>query len=321
MSCGNNLKQLGLGLQNYHAAYNRLPAQRTGTYAGNSWPPNWSDTENVFQLSYLVGVLPFVEQQALWEQMSNPLGKNSDGSTKTPPWPAFGPSVDGHDNYLPYVTEVPGFRCPSDPGVGAPAYGRTNYGASFGDSWHCPNGDYVTWDHNTRWANTGWSSDSAGTNRGLFYPRKSLGFRDVLDGLSNTVMCGELATDLGDRDVRTVATRGTGDIFYSPLACRMNIDPQRPKFWKSAALVQTAADAQPGQGERWARGFQWASGLQSFPVSLRCCLPIARFVAVKPQPPGPPPCLNCQRKRFKSPPRRCACLDGRWGDKICNGLD
>ncbi len=262
MSCSNNFKQIGLGLHNYHASYNNLPTQRGGTNDGSSWPTSVSDSVNVYQLSYLVGVLPFVEQQALWEQISNPLSTNSNGSPKSPSWPAMGPSVDTKDQYSPWVTEVPGFRCPSDPGVGAPAYGRTNYGACLGDSWNCPAGDYTQWDYNTRWGSTGWSPDSAGSNRGFFYPRKELAFRDVLDGLSNTIMCGELATDLGDRDVRTVAV--SADVWTNPLACRQHIDPARPKFWKDASQVQTSEDGQPGQGARWARGYQWSSAFAIF---------------------------------------------------------
>ena len=34
--------------------------------------------------------------------------------------------------YRPWVTEIAAFRCPSDPGVGLPASGRTNFGANVG---------------------------------------------------------------------------------------------------------------------------------------------------------------------------------------------
>ena len=34
MSCGNNMKQLGLGMHNYHSAYNQLPPGK-----GGSWLP------------------------------------------------------------------------------------------------------------------------------------------------------------------------------------------------------------------------------------------------------------------------------------------
>ncbi len=103
MSCGNNFKQLGLGLHNYHAAYNRLPQQGGGTNGGGG-------TNNGLFLSILVPMLPFVEQQSLWEQISNPLGT----------YPAMGP-VQWDTAYAPWRTTVGTYRCPSDPTETAPA--------------------------------------------------------------------------------------------------------------------------------------------------------------------------------------------------------
>ncbi len=51
----NNLKQIGLACHNYHAAYNK-------------WPENIVDDDGEPLLSWRVQILPFIEQQALYEQ-------------------------------------------------------------------------------------------------------------------------------------------------------------------------------------------------------------------------------------------------------------
>src|SRR5688572_21855433 len=66
MQCGNNMKQIGLGLQNYHDTFLSLPygaraRQIAGTPAvtgGNQVGPSW-----------YVGILPFCEQKNLYDLM------------------------------------------------------------------------------------------------------------------------------------------------------------------------------------------------------------------------------------------------------------
>lgn len=95
--------------------------------------------------------------------------------------------------------------------------------------------------------------------RGFFVHRYKGSFKDVLDGLSNTIACGEVASDLGDSDVRTrgaLSTAGNVRNAGGVKTCDIHIDPLRPRFWRSTA---TFALHQGGGTEPEQRvGFKWA---------------------------------------------------------------
>ncbi|MAD81036.1 MAG: hypothetical protein CMJ50_09380 [Planctomycetaceae bacterium] len=65
MSCGNNLKQLGLACLNYEDTYKTLPWNND---LGNSRAPG-NPQSRWNQLSWIVAVLPFIEQQPLQDRI------------------------------------------------------------------------------------------------------------------------------------------------------------------------------------------------------------------------------------------------------------
>ncbi len=281
MSCSNNIKQVGLAMHNYHSAFKQLPLHGSGTGFDNATMNWFDDTVRTSQseLSFLVGLLPFIEQQGLWENITNPLVARLDGQTTCPggdvacPWPAMGPvpgasvgGADPTDNYIPWRTELSAFRCPSDPGTQLPGWGRTNYAASFGDS------NFPTLTHgplsNQLGTHTNRATNHRAGARGMFTVRQTMRFRDVIDGLSNTIAGAEIATDLGDRDIRTMPAAGGGQdvscsntmsVTVNPTAARAGfrdwIDPLRPLFWR---------DTTPVGGSPFGRGFRWSSKSPTF---------------------------------------------------------
>ena len=81
--CTNNLKQFGLGMHNYHDTYKTFPYGHDNTGRRVTWFPL---------------ILPFIEQQALHDEFD---------------WVAnswFGAQAPACNR------DVPGARCPSDPG-------------------------------------------------------------------------------------------------------------------------------------------------------------------------------------------------------------
>jgi len=275
MSCSNNFKQIGLAIHNYHSAYKQLPTQGAGTGIGLNTPNWWQRGNDCSKecLSALVGLTPFMEQQALWEKISNPstetvTGAAPPGNTNlTAPqrWPAMGPSPRNYSvnpGYVPWATEIPTLRCPSDPGTGLPAMGRTNYALCMGDSpspWHnsFKNGNLTP---SSAWAHSAANS----VNRGMFMNRRESKFRDTLDGLANTIAMAEIKTDLGDRDIRSAVSwrgRGSQDVNNNPSFCRdaAEIDTERPTVWCAAGGVNCTPPERLVSSNASCRGGSWAN--------------------------------------------------------------
>jgi prepilin-type N-terminal cleavage/methylation domain-containing protein/prepilin-type processing-associated H-X9-DG protein len=277
MSCSNNFKQIGLGMHNYHSTYKQLPRQGAGTGKNVNFFGYPNATANNQSLSYLVGLLPHVEQQALWEQIRYPNAERVDGNTNAGvgsvnnPWPAMGPTPHNWGagtQYIPWQTEIPTFRCPSDPGNGLPAGGRTNYAACLGDasSWNHTGIPYYYLNEPNS-AENFLSQQMRASGRGVFVTRMTTRFRDILDGLSNTIAAGEIATDLGERDIRTAAMNGSltqvsgGGLVFDNLFCRPFRNPESPTRWQDDIPENQIAPGTLTYLSDDGRGFAWAQSL------------------------------------------------------------
>ena len=92
--CTNNLKQIGLALHNYHDVYNCFP------------PAVITDKDGKPMRSWRVAILPYIEQQALYQRYNF-----------NEPW-------NGPRNRLVADQVIPTYRCPSDR---SPSPTETNY--------------------------------------------------------------------------------------------------------------------------------------------------------------------------------------------------
>ena len=65
MSCGNNLKQYGVAIHNYHDTYKCLPPSGDWTAMPGDSQTLWNNPS----LSWQARILPFAEQQAMYDQI------------------------------------------------------------------------------------------------------------------------------------------------------------------------------------------------------------------------------------------------------------
>ncbi|TWU67499.1 MULTISPECIES: DUF1559 domain-containing protein [Crateriforma] len=253
MSCSNNAKQIGLALHNYHSAFKQFPTHRAGTTGRKGYNVSWNDMvaaddgnrnmHNFNRLSFLVGLLPFVEQQPLWDQISNPVSVQFNGNAApNGAYPAMGPTP-WKNQYTPWRTMIAAFNCPSDSGPPV-TYGTTNYGACLGDVAR----------------GLGWANPPKEIKRGAFLSATVRRFRDFVDGTANTIAVGEITNSLGDRGVSGGGAYDIGgDVSLSPQECLDTIDPLRPKFFAPGVMLfgysgNLGKWGDAGRGNKWMDG-------------------------------------------------------------------
>lgn len=223
MSCSNNFKQIGLAIHNYHDAYQQLPPAfgGTGFFAIDRGPnPRLS---NEGRLSGLVALTPFMESQSVWEQVSTATTK--DGIV----YPPMGPSV-WMQHYGPWTTELTAYRCPSDP-VSENTFGGTNYTFCIGD---------VGRDIHTAVEKL---------PRGMFGANRVMRFKDVVDGLSNTLAAGEIFLAVDREAAGQFAIEQLPSYLESPVMVNELCEPDRPLFFDEGVSLS-----------EWGRGGNWADG-------------------------------------------------------------
>ena len=226
MSCSNNLKQLGLACHNFESANKAFPygmLRRNGVYGH----PEWLDgtTLNEYRRgANMHELMPFCEQQAWydqWYQFDPPAAMRPADRPNAWPntysMPVFGgnlanpeyPPTDGTSAVGQKLGEV--LRCPSNPGGGWNESAGTGGGGNGGYG----RGDYMgCWglkgyrgfaaDRPSHWNPFGPGNDfpppaagrgSGGSqrSRGMFTWNRRVKIGDASDGLSNTIMLGEVS--------------------------------------------------------------------------------------------------------------------------------
>lgn len=199
--CSNKLKQIGIAMHNYHDTFKVLPSGtiNPGNEVDASLPQYTPQhLASVLNHSGHMLILPFMEQQALYDQIDFNICSSGfvEGS---------GVLAGGWPNANTPLMNVliPAYLCPSDRGDERGALATTNP-QYIADGQRHTNYALCAGSHSNGWENgTYWSNYSSSTGslmdgrtgvpyRGAFGHNGAAKFRDFRDGLSNTVIVGEV---------------------------------------------------------------------------------------------------------------------------------
>ncbi|MDA1050363.1 MAG: DUF1559 domain-containing protein [Planctomycetota bacterium] len=233
MSCSNSLKQITLGLCNYHDTNGSLPPLYIGPAQAEG------------ALSWSVHLLPFVEQQPLFAEFEK-LTHRSGGPAMLDSDAFYGTAGRPGGGSLRLAT----YECPSDP-VGQPVASTTDV---FGLG---TPGAFASLSYK---ACTGTDVDGVDTaNNGMFQAMDGLRFSDARDGTSNVFLVSEVAIT-GSTPNSFVGFGVKGSVARLPLLATFPVsDP-------CAAHHDGSSYTSPGtgvQGRYWHHGLAHYSSFQS----------------------------------------------------------
>lgn len=213
--CANRMRQIGLAFHNIHDARRRFPAA-----TGDPDLKGLVTEQAAKRISGLVQVLPYMEENELWEQIFSPATYDHAYYPVAPvPWTT---------GYQPWHQSVPAFQCPSSPDPSS-EFGRTSYAFCIGDmarNIHSPT-----------------------QLRGAFAGNLRSRLSDFTDGTSQTLAMSEIATPLEARSRKgNFAINLPIEVLDNPEYCLSLLDENDRRNYDSAVELGT------GRGERWADG-------------------------------------------------------------------
>jgi prepilin-type N-terminal cleavage/methylation domain-containing protein/prepilin-type processing-associated H-X9-DG protein len=212
MRCTNNLKQIGIGLHNYHDTnIDAFPAGRSGPL-----PIGITDPTNArsHDWSAFLFILPFIEKTSSYELYTQATAANN--GIAAPPFHcdsisnAPGATTPGRAQYITLLTSfVDTYICPSDGNARQPTYNDNFWGTA-----GCENArnNYCTCRGD--WINNNHTIASNKNTRGMFETLIWYGMSACTDGTTNTIFVSEHVTQSSKTDqyVRsgTAGTLGSG---------------------------------------------------------------------------------------------------------------
>jgi prepilin-type N-terminal cleavage/methylation domain-containing protein/prepilin-type processing-associated H-X9-DG protein len=185
MSCTNNMKQIGIALHLYHDENRRLPMGWHATDPSTGDPhwfglPGWG---------WAARILPQMEQNGIYNNLIN-----------------FDLPITDSANAEARVMAIPCYQCPSDAG---PATFELQGGGPFVGSGSFSPVELSTNNYIGVFGTLDFHTISpACKGNGCFILERSLEFRDIRDGLSNTFMVGERSSALAPSTWVGVVTGG-----------------------------------------------------------------------------------------------------------------
>jgi len=240
--CINNLKQIGLGLHNYHSVNNSFPLGAALAPYRPGAAYTWSDWGPSAQL------LPFIEQTPIYNNIN--FSWSCEPYAESTARDSGYSSVAGSINSTAYTTKINVYLCPSDGNAGR--VNTNSYHASIGTSTYFINTNGATF--NTA---LGYPTVSGRATTGVFGYQLAYGIADITDGTSNTIayaeaLCGDTSAS------KPVRANGTGnapgcsacnilDVTSAGLA-KLTIDMQ------SCATTFLTAYTADDRGNRWGAG-------------------------------------------------------------------
>jgi prepilin-type N-terminal cleavage/methylation domain-containing protein len=187
--CANNLKQIGVALHNYHDTYRVLPPAGIGSVnhvngivTDTTIDDDIGNDRGVY-IGYLGLLLPFVEQQALADQIV--YANNASMNTNRDVWVQF----------------LPAYVCPSDAFAGK-SYRFTGRGSTMARGTYAAVGSDETIEQSAFWR-TKWESLPA-RNRGVMGVAGAASFASILDGQSNVLAVIEVNAAIAANDARGI---------------------------------------------------------------------------------------------------------------------